>query len=237
MKRSILLLIVATFTASVVSAQRADRSKFISDSLQNYINHAMTNWRLPGAAVCIIKDGKIVLMKGYGIKELGLNTPVDENTLFMIGSNTKAFTATILAMLQANGKISLDDKITKYIPTFRLDNKPAGEMTTVRDLLCHRIGFKTFQGDFTFYNTDLTRDQIIARMALIKAAYPFRSKWGYTNSAFLTAGQVITSVTGRSWESYVKDFIFAPLGMGNTLPLSKNMPTALNRTVPHTIVD
>lgn len=232
-----MLFILSALFIAPVYAQRIDRSKFISDSLQTYISRAMTNWRIPGAAICIIKDGKIVLMKGYGIKEMGLNNPVDENTLFMIGSNTKAFTATALASLQAAGKMSLDDKITKYIPTFKLDNKPAGEMTTVRDLLCHRIGFKTFQGDFTFYNTDLTRDQVIARMALIKAAYPFRTKWGYTNSAFLTAGQAITAVTGRSWESYIKDYIFAPLGMGNTLALSKSMPAALNRTVPHTIVD
>lgn len=237
MKKLVLLVIVAFLFIGTTNAQRVDRSKFISDSLQTYISRAMTNWRIPGMAICIIKDGKIVLMKGYGIKELGLNDAVNENTLFMIGSNTKAFTATALASLQATGKLSLDDKITKYIPTFRLDNKPAGEMTTVRDLLCHRIGFRTFQGDFTFYNTDLTRDQVIARMALVKAAYPFRSKWGYTNSAFDAAGQVITAVTGRSWESYIKDFIFAPLGMGNTLALSKTMPTALNRTVPHTIVD
>jgi len=237
MKKLLTLLIITTLFAMTAVAQRMDRSKFISDTLQNYISRGMTNWRIPGMAICIIKDGKVVLMRGYGIKELGLNSPVDDNTLFMIGSNTKAFTATALASLQAAGKLSLDDKVTKYVPTFKLDNKPAGEMTTVRDLLCHRIGFKTFQGDFTFYNTDLTRDQIIARMALVKAAYPFRSKWGYTNSAFLTAGQVITSVTGRSWESYIKDYIFAPLGMGNSLPLSKSMPTALNRTVPHTIVD
>src|ERR1700760_4186452 len=136
-------------------AQNADRSKFISDSLQAYINKALTDWRIPGAAVCIVKDNKVVMMHGYGIKELGLNDKVDENTLFMIGSNTKAFTATALATLQAQGKLSLDDKITKYFPPFKLDNHPAGEMTTLRDLLCHRIGFATFQGDFTFYNTDL----------------------------------------------------------------------------------
>jgi len=237
MKKLSLLFIVSILFITSANAQNVDRSKFISDSLQNYIIRAMTNWRIPGAAVCIVKDGKVVLMQGYGVKELGLNDKVDENTLFMIGSNTKAFTATALAMLQANGKLSLDDKITKYIPTFRLDNKPAGEMTTVRDLLCHHIGFQTFQGDFTFYNTDLSREQIIQKMALVKATYPFRTKWGYTNSAFLTAGQVIPAVTGKSWEAFIKDNIFAPLGMGNTLALTKNMPTALNRTVPHTLVD
>ena len=237
MKKLLLLLAAGLLLTANLFAQNADRSKFISDSLQLYINKALTDWRIPGAAVCIVKDNKVVLMRGYGVKELGLTDKVDENTLFMIGSNTKAFTATALAMLQAQGKLSLDDKITKYIPSFALDNKPAGEMTTVRDLLCHRIGFMTFQGDFTFYNTDLTREQIIAKMALVKAKYPFRTTWGYTNSAFLTAGQVIPAVTSRSWEAYIKDNIFAPLGMGNTIALTKQMPTAFNRTAAHTLVD
>jgi len=237
MKKLLLLLVVNVSFTALVNAQNMDRSRFLKDSLQLYINRALTNWRVPGAAVCIVKDGKIVLMQGYGVKELGLNEKVDENTLFMIGSNTKAFTATALAMLQAGGKLSLDDKITRYIPTFRLDNKPAGEMATIRDLLCHHIGFQTYQGDFTFYNTNLTRDDIIGRMGLVKATYAFRTTWGYTNSAFLTAGQVIPVVTGKPWEVYLKDNIFAPLGMGNTLALSKSLPTALNRTVAHTFVD
>jgi CubicO group peptidase (beta-lactamase class C family) len=237
MKKLWLLIVVSAALTMFANAQNINRTKFISDSLQTYISRALTNWRIPGAAVCIIKDGKIVLMKGYGVKELGLNDKVDENTLFMIGSNTKAFTAIALAMLQASGKLSLDDKITKYIPTFRLDNKPAGDMVTIRDLLCHHIGFQTYQGDFTFYNTNLTRDQVIEKMALVKAAYPFRTKWGYTNSAFLTAGQVIPAVTGKSWETYIKENIFAPLGMGNTLALSKDMPKVINKTAAHTLVD
>jgi CubicO group peptidase (beta-lactamase class C family) len=93
------------------------------------MNRALTNWRIPGAAVCVVKDGKVVLMKTYGVKELGLPNKVDENTLFMIGSNTKAFTATAVAMLQERKQLSLDDKVTKYIPEFKLDNKAAGEMT------------------------------------------------------------------------------------------------------------
>lgn len=237
MKKLYLLLTGLIIVTSVAQAQKIDRSKFISDSLDNYINRALTNWRIPGAAVCIVKDNKVVLMKGYGIKELGLNNKVDENTLFMIGSNTKAFTATALAMLQAQGKLSLDDKVTKYLPEFKLENKFAGEEAVVRDLLCHRIGFRTFQGDFTFYNTDLTREQVIQKMSLVKAAYPFRTKWGYTNSAFLTAGQIIPKITGKQWEIYVRENIFAPLGMMNTLALSADIPKSLNRTVPHTLVN
>jgi CubicO group peptidase (beta-lactamase class C family) len=218
-------------------AQHIDRSKFIKDSLDYYVNRALTNWRVPGAAVCIVKDGKVVMMKAYGIKELGLADKVDINTLFMIGSNTKAFTATALAMLQAQNKLSLDDKVTKYLPQFKLENRMAGEQAIVRDLLCHRLGLRTFQGDFTFYNTNLTRNDVIERLGMIKATYPFRTKWGYTNAAFLTAGQIIPVVTGRAWEAYLKENIFAPLGMSNTLALTADMPKSLNRTVPHTLID
>ncbi|MDP9079784.1 MAG: serine hydrolase [Bacteroidota bacterium] len=237
MKKILVVLSVLFISVSFTFAQKIDRSKFLRDSLDFYINRSLTNWRIPGAAVCIVKDNKIVLMKAYGIKELGQPAKVDINTLFMIGSNTKAFTATALAMLQANKKLSLDDKVTKYLPQFKLEDKAAGEMAAIRDLLCHRLGFQTFQGDFTFYNTNLTRADVIQRLGTLKAAYPFRTKWGYTNAAFLTAGEIIPAVTGKPWETYIKENIFAPLGMSNTLALSAELPKSLNRTVPHTLVD
>jgi CubicO group peptidase (beta-lactamase class C family) len=104
-------------------------------------------------------------------------------------------------------------------------------------LLCHHIGMETFQGDFTFYNTDLTRDQIIEKIGQMKAAYPFRTTWGYTNSAFLTAGQIIPVVTGKPWEVFVKENIFAPLGMTSTIALTADMSKQYDRTVPHTLID
>ncbi|MEO6632884.1 MAG: serine hydrolase [Mucilaginibacter sp.] len=235
--KKILVSVVGLFSCVMFSyAQRIDRSKFIKDSLDFYINRSLTNWRIPGAAVCIVKDGKIVLMKAYGIKELGLPAQVDINSLFMIGSNTKAFTATALAMLQTNKQLSLDDKVNKYLPQFKLEGKPADQVL-IRDLLCHRLGFQTFQGDFTFYNTNLSRADIIQRLGMLKTVYPFRTKWGYTNAAFLTAGEIIPVVTGKSWEAYIKENIFAPLGMSNTVALSADMPKSLNRTVPHTLID
>ncbi len=236
-KSAIFILFCFVLLGTNVFAQRIDRSKFIADSLDSYINRALTNWRIPGAAVCIVKDNKVILMKGYGVKEMGLNNKIDENTLFMIGSNTKAFTATALAMLQDQKQISLDDKITKYIPTFKLDNKLAGEDTRIRDLLCHRLGFETFQGDFTYWSSDLSRDQVIEKMSHVKAVYPFRAKWGYTNAAFVAAAQVITKVTDRSWEAYIKDNLIAPLGMGFTKVLTADMPTVYNKAAAHTMVD
>jgi len=236
MKKIFAFLLPLVIVTSV-NAQRIDRSKFIKDSLDVYINKALTNWRIPGAAVCIVKDGQVVLMKGYGIKELGMQNKVDANTLFMIGSNTKAFTATALAMLQADKKLSLDDKVTKYIPEFKLENKAAGEQAIIKDLLCHRLGFRTFQGDFTFYNTSLARHEVMERLGRMKATYPFRTTWGYTNSAFLTAGEIIPRAIGKPWEAFIKESLFSPLGMTSTLALTADMPKALNRTVAHTLVD
>jgi len=111
---------------------------FIKDSLDNYVNTALTQWRIPGVAVCIVKDGKVVLMKGYGVKEVGGTDKIDENTLFMIGSNTKAFTATVLATLEAEKVLSLEDKANKWLPEFKMKDPWVSKEVTVRDLLCHR---------------------------------------------------------------------------------------------------
>lgn len=233
--KHILLFLLATGLHASLFSQTDSVPRFITDSLDTYVARALTEWQIPGAAVCVIKGGKVVAMKGYGVKNLDTKDPVDENTLFMIGSNTKAFTATALAMLDAEKKLSLDDKVTKWIPEFALDNKAAGEQAIIRDLLCHRIGFRTFQGDFTYWTSNLTRKEVIEKMSHIKAVYPFRTKWGYTNAAFLTAGEIIPKVTGLQWEEFVKQRIFIPLGMLNTLALAKDIAGAKNMATPYTI--
>lgn len=231
-------LLLACITFSIHAFAQTDTlPAFVKDSLDSYVTNALSAWQVPGVAVCIVKNGKVVLMKGYGVKELGGSDKVDENTLFMIGSNTKAFTATALAMLEADKKLSLDDKVTKWIPPFKLDNKAAGEQAIIRDLLCHRIGFQTFQGDFTYWTSNLTRAEVIEKMSHIKAPYPFRTKWGYTNAAFLTAGEIIPKACGMQWEEYLKEKIFAPLGMNSTLALSKDFPDAPNKCAAHTRFD
>jgi CubicO group peptidase (beta-lactamase class C family) len=230
-------------SAPNVFSQTATRH-FVVDSLNAYVDSALTAWQLPGVAVCIVKDGKVVLLKGFGAKEINGTDKVDENTLFMIGSNSKAFTATALAILDAESKpagkaakFSLNDKVTKWIPEFKLDNKAAGEQAIVRDLLCHRIGFQTFQGDFTYWTSNLTRKEVIEKMSHIKAVHPFRTIWGYTNAAFLTAGEIIPKVSGLQWEEFITQKIFKPLGMNNSLALSKDFPNAANRAAAHTLVD
>lgn len=237
MKRIYFIVVFALGVACNSFAQSDSIPSFVKDSLDTYVNRALQEWQIPGIAVCIVKDGKTVLMKGYGVRDWDTNDPVDENTLFMIGSNSKAFTGTALAMLDADKKLSLDDKVTKWIPEFKLNNKAAGEQAIVRDLLCHRIGFQTFQGDFTYWTSNLTRSEVIEKMSHIKAEYPFRTTWGYTNAAFLTAGQIIPKATGLQWEDFVKQKIFDPLDMKNTLALSKDFPNAPNKCSPYTMQD
>ena len=209
MKKIILVFATNVFVFFSVFSQNIEPS-FVKDSIDNYINKALVEWKIPGVAVCVIKDGKVLLMKGYGVKEKGTNDKVDENTLFMIGSNSKAFTATALAMLEVEKKLSLDDKVQKWLPDFKLYDPWVAKEAMIRDLLCHRLGFETFQGDFMFFDSDLTTKEMRERFGKLKPLYGFRSKWGYTNAAFMTAGEIIPKVTGQSWAAYLKEKIFTP---------------------------
>jgi CubicO group peptidase (beta-lactamase class C family) len=238
MKKTIFLLsILLLDSLHNLSFCQSTVPSFVKDSLDTYVTRAIKDYKIPGVAVCVVKDSQVVLMKGYGVKELGSDDRIDENTLFMIGSNTKAFTATALAMLHVEEKLSLDDKVTKWLPEFKLDNKLAGEQATIRDLLCHRLGFQSGQGNFAMAKSNLTRAQIIEKMGRIKAVYPFRTTWGYNNAAFVTAGETIPRATGMKWEQYLIAKIFTPLGMTRTLALSSDMLKATNKAMPHTIVE
>ena len=217
-----------------VVASFAQQPSFITDSLDRYIKEGMRQWDVPGLAIIIVKDGKIVLMKGYGVRDIKTNAPVDENTLFMIASNSKLFTATSLAQLEYDKKLSLDDKITKYFPSYRVYDSTTTKLLTIRDLLSHHLGTVTFQGDFTFWNSTLSRQQVMDKMKLLKPSQSFRQSFGYCNSCFLTAGQVIEKVTGKPWEDYVNDSIVKPLGMTNTYTLGAGMANLPDAATPYT---
>jgi CubicO group peptidase (beta-lactamase class C family) len=231
-----LFLFIAICTSLFATAQTDTIPSFVKDSLDNYVNKAITNWQIPGVAVCIVKNGKVVLAKGFGVKEKDGIDKVDENTLFMIGSNSKAFTATALAMLDADKKLSLDDKVQKWLPDFKLYDPWVAKEANIRDLLCHRLGFETFQGDFMYFDSDLTTAEVREKMSKLKPLYGFRTKWGYTNSAFMTAGEIIPKATGKTWAQYITENIFTPLGMNNSLALSKDINNAPNKCAAHTVV-
>ncbi len=157
---------------------------FVKDSLDGYVNQALKDWNIPGVSVAIVKNGKIIKMKGYGVTELGGQEQVDENTLFMIGSNTKAFTATLLAMLENEKKLSLDDKAIKWLPEFKMKDPWITKEVMVRDLLCHRLGMMTFQGDFMFFDTKLSSLQILDKFSRLTPKHGFRTTLGIYQCRF-----------------------------------------------------
>lgn len=234
MKKTSLLLLFSFIYSLSLFAQTSD---FVKDSIDKYVHEAMQLWQIPAMAVAVVKDGKVIFSKGYGVREIGKTDKVDENTLFMIASNSKAFTATALCMLEYSKQLSIDDKVLKYFPDFKLFNNFITQEVTIRDMLCHRVGLKTFQGDFTYWQSNLSRKQVIERFGKNKPLYDFRTRYGYCNAGFVVAGEIIPVVTGKSWEEFVRDSIVKPLQMNRTLMLSAEMPKAENVAVPHSPIE
>lgn len=227
-------LLFTVFAFLAIALSLSAQNSFISDSLDGYIQQGMKDWDVPGLAIVIVKDGKTVTMKGFGVRDTATKAPVDENTLFMIASNTKLFTGTALANLEYQNKLSLDDKVTKYFPGYALYDPKSTDILTIRDLLSHRIGTRTFQGDFTFWNSGLSRKQIMDKMRLLKPSNVFRQEFGYCNSCFMTAGQIVPEVTGQPWEKYIQDSILNRLGMSRSTTISADMESKQNVARPYT---
>lgn len=226
-------LIILFFTSII--AQKTP--EFISDSLDHYINRAMEQWKIPGAAVLVIKDGEIIISKGYGVKEFGTNDRVDENTLFMIGSNTKAFTGTALALLEHEGKLNLEDKVIKYLPDFKMKDSWVTKELNIIDIVSHRMGYETFQGDFMYWASDLNEDEVIEKFGQLTPKYDFRTRYGYTNAGYAVAGKIIEKISDSTWDEYLKEKILKPLGMNRTTLLSVDFFKVDNIAKPHTILD
>src|SRR3984957_8001529 len=182
-----------------------------------YAAQVLKTFNVPGLSVAIVKDGKMVFAKGYGVRKLGEPTPVDENTLFPIGSNTKAFTSALLASLVDAGKISWDDPVYQRLPGFQMYDPYVSHEMTIRDLLTHRSGMGLGEGDLLFWpNSTFTRDEIIYKLRFMKPESSFRSRFAYDNLMYIAAGQIIPAVTGQTWENYVRAHILDPLGMKTT---------------------
>ena len=206
--------------------------------LDAYVTRAMKTFEVPGMAVAIVKDGKIVFSKGYGVRKLGDPTPVDENTLFGIGSNTKAFTAAALATLVDEGRISWDDPVYQRLPGFQMYDPYVSHEMTIRDLLTHRSGMGLGEGDLLFWPpSTFSRADIIYRLRFMKPASSFRSRYAYDNLLYMTAGQIIPAVTGTSWDDYVREKIFVPLRMKTTQVSNTLLKPGDNYAYPHTRVD
>ncbi len=202
------------------------------DEIDNTVNKAMQTWNVPGLALVIVKDDEVILSKAYGVRDMNKLEKVDEHTLFSIGSNTKAFTAMAIGLLVQDGKLAWDDLVTKYIPTFQLYDSHASQLMTVRDLLCHRGGLGTWAGDMLQLST-YSIDEILRRLRYIPPAYSFRAGYGYCNLMFITAGRLISSVSGLSWDDFIRERIFEPLGMQDSVTSPFYFGDRTNIASPH----
>ncbi len=227
------VLCLTALTLIVAIAQPSAAQAPTPAQLDAYFAQALKDWNVPGMAVAIVKDGKVVLAKGYGVRELGKPDPVDADTLFAIASNTKAFTATAVAMLVDDKKLSWDDRVVDSLPYFQLYDPYVTSDIRIRDLLSHRSGLGTFSGDLVWYGTSYSREDVLRRARYLKQASPFRSRYGYQNLMFIAAGEVVAAAAGTSWDRFVKARILDPLGMTRTVTTLADVQRATNVATPH----
>jgi len=189
-----------------------------SSAIDSLVEKTLKKFDVPGIAVAIIKDGQLVHSKGYGVRSLNTGAPVDENTLFGIASNSKAFTAFALGILVDEGKISWDDKVRKWIPEFKLYDPYVTEEFTIRDLLTHRSGLGLGAGDLMLFpdSSNFTLSDIIYNLQFLKPVSSFRTKFDYDNNLYIVAGEVVKRASGISWDEFVESRIMQPIGMNHS---------------------
>ncbi len=206
-----LLLSISLLLSTLVFGQQPN-----IEELDIYLNNAMAPYEQPGMAVGIIKDGEIVLQKGYGKANITTGEPVTETTLFQLASLSKAFTAAAIGMLVDDGELNWDDKVIDHLPSFRLYDAHISASFQVRDLLCHRNGYETFDGDLLWYGTNYTSEEMLQRFAKLPPKHTFREKYGYSNLNFIAAALLIEEKTDKTWAEFLTERIFRPLGMRST---------------------
>jgi CubicO group peptidase (beta-lactamase class C family) len=230
MKRTLYILILTILVLPLyVSAQSLEEKLSQIDA---YAEKARIDWNVPGMAIAIVKDDKVVMAKGYGVLKLGEDAKVGKDTLFAIASNSKAFTTAALSILIDEGKIgSWDDKVTKYLPWFRLYAPYVDEDLTIRDLVSHRVGLDTFSGDLLWYETTYSTEEVLHRLSHLKPVRGFRSGFGYQNLMFMAAGEIVAKVSGKSWSDFVTERILKPLRMDRTKTTIRDLED--NAAWPH----
>jgi len=208
-------------------------------AIERNIGKAMETFDVPGVAVAIVKDDKLVYAKGFGVTKRGTDDKVDAKTLFGIASNTKAFTAAAMAMLVEEGRLKWDDKVITHLPNFQMNDPYVTAQMTVADLLSHRSGLGLGAGDLMIWpTTDVSNAEIMANIRHIKPASSFRSQYAYNNIMFVVAGELIAKVSGTTWRDFIQQRILKPLSMNDTrMAYSLIEPSNNNVATPHAPVD
>ena len=209
----------------------------ILEKLDVYITKAMEDWKIPGLAIAVVKDDEIIFSEGFGLCELGKQDPVNEDTIFAIASNTKAFTATAMGMLVQEKKLAWDDLVIEHLPGFRMYDPYVTNEITIRDLLCHRSGLQHLEGELAIYGSIRSREEAVHKLRYIQPTSSFRSSYGYSDIMFIVAGQIIATVSGSSWDEFIKNRILVPLSMARSNTSIKGLMGDKNTATPHQTVN
>lgn len=211
------------------------------EQIDSLVTAVMQKFDVPGISVGIIKDGEIIYEKGHGVRSLDSKNIMNKNTQVGIASNSKAFTCTALALLVDEGKLKWDDKVTQYIPEFKMYDSSLTDKVTIKDLVSHRAGLGLGQGDLMFFpeGGQLTINDIIKRVQFLEPKHSFRNQFDYNNIMFIVAGEVITKVTGKSWAEFIEKRILHPVGMLNSYGSYKRALSSgyKNRAEAHAPID
>jgi CubicO group peptidase (beta-lactamase class C family) len=192
--------------------------------LDTLVNRLLREWHAPGVGIAVVEKDKVLFAGGYGFKDYEQKQPVSGNTLFAIGSCSKAFTSSLLGVLQSEGKLDFDKPVTEYLPELKFYTPEMGNNITVRDLTCHRTGLP--RHDYSWYINPTSRDSLVQRIQYMEPSAPWRQTWQYNNWMFLLQGVIAEKIYGKTWEELVTEKIFAPLGMrsSNFAPWDGNYP-------------
>ncbi|MFB0565563.1 MAG: serine hydrolase [Candidatus Aminicenantaceae bacterium] len=205
-----LLLVFSLLIYSPLAAKKGAQ-KIDLKGFPEFVEETLKEWKVPGLAISVVKDGKVIFSDGFGFRNVEAGLKVTSQTLFAIGSCTKAFTAVSMGILVDEGKLDWDEPVRKYLPSFKLKDSFATERMTPRDLVCHRSGLP--RHDWVWYNSSALREELIERLQHLEPSKDFRTVFQYQNLMFMTAGYLVGKVAGTSWEEFVKQRIIEPLGM------------------------
>ena len=212
MRHALFLLILAT-PGTIAFGQNKDLDKKLK-GFDAYVAAVMHDWKVQGISVAIVYKNKVVLSKGYGYRNAEKKLPATAQTLFAIGSCTKAFTAAGLCLLEEEDKLALDKPLRDYLPDFKLQDEYVSANITPRDLLCHRSGLP--RHDMLWYGSTYSRQELYERLRYLEPSKPFRTTYQYQNLMFMTAGLLAEKISGQSWENFTRDRFLAPMEMTST---------------------
>ncbi len=211
MKKSLTLLLLTLFTVSFTFAQSDKRLRGLDKELESLLE----DYKASGFAVAVVDRDQIIYSRGFGLRDRENNLPVTPNTLFAIGSCSKAFTSAILGQLQQETDLSLDDRPAKYIEGFQFYNDELNNQITITDMMCHRTGLPRHDYSWYFFPTN-DRDSLIRRVEYQEPAFGIREQWYYNNFMFLAQGVIAENITGKSWEQNIQERFFEPLNMNRS---------------------